>query len=742
MVAMHNKSIRALLLFLILGYVFPANAQHKSKITVEDIWASGKFSARSVYGVNWMRDGRYYSSLQPDEQNKTNDIVQYDVTTGQVVATLVEGENLIPKGQTQAITFDNYEFTADEKKILFSTETEPIYRHSTRANYYVLDRGSKQLTQLSGGGKQQYATISPDGSQVAFMRDNNLFVVNMASGAEKQITTTGKANEIIHGGADWVYEEEFSITRMFSWSPDNKRIAFISFDEREVPEFNMQMWGDLYPQDYRYKYPKAGEKNSVVSVSIYDMASGKTTPVNIGNETDIYIPRISWTQNPNVLSIRRMNRLQNKLEILHADAATGKTEVIYTENSPTYIDIHEGADKDVIYLPNGKEFVLTSERDGYRHLYLYNLNGKLVRQVTKGNWEIADLIGLDHKTGTFYFTSTEVSPLERHLVSINLKGKNKKQLTIGSGTHNINMSPDFTYYLDYFSNVKTPVTVSLHSLPAGKQIKVLQDNAKLRETLSGLDLGTHEFIKIKTQDGTELNGWMIKPANFDASKKYPVLMHVYGGPGSQTVTNSWGGANFMWHNMLAQQGYIVVSVDNRGTGARGANFKKSTYANLGKYETEDQIAAAKWLGNQPYVDKGRIGIWGWSFGGYMTLLGLTKGDGVFKAGIAVAPVTNWRFYDTIYTERFLKRPQDNAAGYDDNSPVTFANQLKGNLLMVHGTGDDNVHFQNAVAMQDALIAANIPFDSFFYPNRNHGIYGGKTRLHLYTKMTDFVLKNL
>ncbi|RYE19597.1 MAG: S9 family peptidase, partial [Sphingobacteriales bacterium] len=345
-------------------------------------------------------------------------------------------------------------------------------------------------------------------------------------------------------------------------------------------------------------------------------------------------------------------------------------------------------------------------------------------------------------TNTAYFTSTEVSPLERHLYRIDLKGKNKKQLSSGSGTHNVNMSPDYSYYLNYFSKVGTPVVVSLHSLPDGKQIKVLQDNAKLRETLANYDLGKQEFISIKTPDGTTLNGWMIKPANFDPNKKYPVLMHVYGGPGSQTVTNSWGGGNYMWHQLLAQKGYIIVSVDNRGTGARGADFKKVTYANLGKYETEDQIAAAKWLANQSYVDKNRIGIWGWSFGGYMTLLGLTKGNDVFKAGIAVAPVTNWRYYDTIYTERFLKKPQDNAAGYDDNSPVQFADQLKGSLLLIHGTGDDNVHFQNSIAMQDALIAANKPFDSFFYPNRNHSIYGGKTRLHLYTKMTDFVLKNL
>lgn len=711
----------------------PAFAQQKQAITLEDIWSKPTFQARSVPGFNWMRDGRYYSALAPDG------LVQYEVTTGQPTQTLVALTNLRVAGSTQPLAVDGYGFNADEKKILFSTETEPIYRRSSKANYYVYDRAAQTLVPLSQGGKQGYATFSPDGKRVAFTRDNNLFVVDLSTMQETAVTTDGVSNKIINGSTDWVYEEEFEFAQAFFWSPDSRQLAYYTFDESAVPEYNMQEWGALYPQDYRYKYPKAGEKNSIVSISAYEVASRRVVKMDVGPEPDQYIPRVVWTQTPNLLSIRRMNRLQNKLELLHADATTGKTQIVLTDSDKAYVEVND----DLRYLQGGKEFLFSSEKDGYRHLYLYDLKGKLVRQLTKGAWEITEINGFDEKNGLVYYTSTEASPLQRQLYRVSLKGQGKTRLSeAGGGTDRANISPDCRYYLNYHSGAGVPQTVSLRNGKDGKLVKVLEDNEPLRQTLSRYDLGKTEFFSFKTSEGVSLNGQMIKPANFNPSQKYPVLMHVYGGPGSQTNADSWGGTNYLWHQLLTQSGYLVVIVDNRGTGARGAAFKKATYANLGKLETIDQGEAASYLGTLPYVDKSRIGIWGWSFGGYMSALAITKNADLFKMAISVAPVTNWRYYDSVYTERFLKTPQENPGGYDDNSPVQFAQQLKGKYLLVHGTGDDNVHFQNSIAWVDAMIKANKDYQTLYYPNRNHGIYGGNTRLHLYRQMTDFVVKNL
>jgi dipeptidyl-peptidase-4 len=715
-----------------------ASAQQKQNITLEDIWQKGTFQARSVPGFNWMKDGRFYSSL--DEGS----LVQHDVTTGQAVQTLVAAQDLKLPGQTQPLPVDGYSFNADEQQVLFSTATEPIYRRSSKATFYIYNRQSKQLTPLSQApGKQLYATFSPDGKRVAFVRDNNLFVTDLATMKETAVTTDGVINKIINGGTDWVYEEEFEFAQGFQWSPDSRYVAFYTFDESQVPEYNMQEWGPLYPKDYRYKYPKAGEKNSIVSISAYDVAAAKTVKMDVGSETDQYIPRILWTQTPDLLSVRRLNRLQNKLEILHANAKTGQSQVVLTDTDKAYVEVND----DLRYLEGGKEFLYSSEKDGYRHLYLYTLSGKPVRQLTKGNWEITSIDGFDEKKGLVYYTSTEASPLQRHLYRVDLKGKGKTRLSeAGSGNDVVNMSADTRYFLNYHSQAGQPQVVSLRNGQDGKLVKTLEDNAKLRQKLTEYNLGKLEFITFKTDQGVELNASVLKPSNFDASKKYPVLMYVYGGPGSQTVKDDAGGGiaftNYLWHQLLAEQGYIVVSVDNRGTGARGAQFKKSTYANLGKLETDDQAASARYLATLPYVDKSRIGIWGWSFGGYMTALALTKNADLFKMGVSVAPVTNWRYYDTVYTERFLKTPQENPAGYDDNSPVQYADRLKGKLLLVHGTGDDNVHFQNSVAFTEAMIKANKDYQTLYYPNRNHSIYGGTTRLHLYRQMTDFVLKNL
>jgi dipeptidyl-peptidase 4 len=732
----YNLKLRLLPLLLFFSTI-SVLAQQKKQITLEDIYRHNTFAAKSVSGVNWTKNGQYYTALATDEKNKVTDILKFDVTTGQPVSTLIEGEDLKLAGSNTPIRFDTYAFSPDEQKVLFSTDREQIYRRSSKANYYVYEVKSKNLSQVSKGGKQLYTSFSPDGKKVAFARDNNLFFVDLATMQETQVTQNGKFNHIINGFADWVYEEEFSFAQAFFWSPDGNRIAFYTFDESQVPEYNMQMWGKLYPQDYKFKYPKAGEANSVVSISVYDLPTGKTTRMDTGAEKDNYIPRVQWTQNSNLLSIQRLNRLQNTLEILHANATTGQSQVVLKEVDKAYVDITD----DLTYLNNGKGFIFSSEKDGFNHLYFYNMQGKLVRQLTQGNWEISRFIGLDEKSNTLYYISAEVSPLERHLYRIGLTGKDKMRLTTAAGNHTINMSPDFKYYLDYAAAANVPTTVSLHQATTGKLIKVLENNAALKEKMAQYNFSPQEFFDFKTQDGTRLNGWMIKPPAFDANKKYPVLMFVYGGPGSQQVLNSWAG-NYLWFQYLASKGVVIACIDNRGTGGRGAAFKKVTYGNLGKYEVADQIEGAQYLGGLPYVDKSRIGIFGHSFGAYMTLLALTKGNGIFKAGISAAPVTNWRFYDTVYTERFLKTPQDNAAGYDQNSPLFFADKLQGKLLLMHGTGDDNVHFQNTVAMQDALISSNKQFESFFYPNRSHGISGGNTLLHRFTLMTDFLERNL
>jgi dipeptidyl-peptidase 4 len=711
-----------------------ALAQQRQRITLEDLWVKGTFAARSVQGFNWMRDGRYYSALEKGE------VVQHDVTTGQATQTLVSSQQLRPAGADQPIPVDGYQFNADEQKMLFSTATEPIYRRSTKANYFVYDRAAQKLVPLSAGGKQSYATFSPDGRRVAFMRQNNLYVVDLTTMQETPITTDGALNKLIHGGGDWVYEEEFEVSKAFKWSPDSRQLAYLSFDESQVPEYNLQEWGPLYPKDYRYKYPKAGEANSVVTVSAYDLEGKRTVKMDIGAETDQYIPRIEWTQTPGLLSIQRINRLQNDLELLHGNTATGKTEVVWHDTDKAYVDVTD----DLRYLKNGKQFIVTSERDGYRHIYLFDMKGKLVKQLTKGAWEVSEFVGVDEAKGQAYYVSAEASPLQRHLYRVDLKGKGKTRLgEAGGGTDVVNMSPDFRYYLNYHSAANEPQTVSLRSGQDGKLVKVLEDNAQLKQRMQDYGFVPQEFFSFKTTEGVTLNGTMIKPAQMEAGKKYPVLTFLYGGPGSQKVVDKWNGVDYYtWFQLLAQQGYVVAIVDNRGTGGRGAEFKKCTYAQMGKLETIDQGEAAKYLGAQPWADKARIGIFGWSYGGYLSALAMTKNADLYKAGISVAPVTNWRYYDSIYTERFLKKPQDNAVGYDDNSPVQFANLLKGKYLLVHGTGDDNVHFQNSVAFTDALVKANKDFEQLYYPNRNHGIYGGNTRLHLFRQMTNFLLENL
>ncbi|MBQ6725010.1 MAG: S9 family peptidase [Bacteroidales bacterium] len=711
----------------ILAIAVFATAFGQKQITLEDIWARGTFSARGISEINSMKDGEHYCVLA------RNSVDKYSYKTGEKVESVCVFSDIDSKFPR----VESYEFDESETHLLLSSGFEPIYRHSGVSDYYLYDIKSKSCKKLSENGKQRLTQFSPDGKKTAFVRDNNLFVCDLESMHEKQITFDGKFNEIINGTTDWVYEEEFSITKGFYWSPDSKKIAFYRFDESAVKQYNMQMWGELYPEDYSFKYPKAGEDNSVVDVLIYDLPSGKTLKLDVGSENDQYIPRIKWTQNPNILSFMRMSRLQNKMELLLANATTGSISTLYTEENNTYVEVPDTW----IFLKDGKNFILNSEKDGYNHIYMYDMSGKLVRQITKGDYDVANVCGIDEKGKKIYFTSHQSSAINTELYVTDFGGKKVTKLSKEPGTYRINFSNGCRYYISNFSDANTPPTFTIHNA-AGKQLVVLEDNAALKKRMELYGDERKEFGELTTSENVKLNYYIIKPANFDSTKQYPVFFYVYGGPGHQQVTNSYGYSDYYWHRMLAQNNYIVVCVDGRGTGGRGAEFKKVTYKQLGKYECIDVIEAAKWFAAKPWVDPDRIGIFGWSFGGYLSSLAILKGNDVFKAAIAVAPVTTWRYYDNIYTERFLQRPQDNPNGYDDNSPLNFVKNLKGNYLIIHGTGDDNVHFQNAADMISALENANKQFEMRIYPNKNHSIYGGYTRLNLYTLMTDFIFRKL
>lgn len=722
---------------LFIGFAFLlANTiiAQKKDITLEDIWKTGTFRANGVFGLESMNDGSHYTTIEDGA------ILRFEYAKGSKPDTILKQSKLVVNGK--GINMDAYQFSPDENQLLISTETEKIYRHSTRENYYVYDRKAKSLTKVSDGEKQMYATFSPDGTKVGFVRGNNIFIKDISSGKETQITFDGKQNNIINGATDWVHEEEFAFSVAYFWNADSKKIAYYKFDESKVKEFSFNEFnGNLYPTEYKFKYPKAGEDNSVVTIHVYDLATSSDKLMDIGKVTDQYIPRIKWTPDANTLSIVRMNRHQNKLDLMMANATTGSTSIVYTETSDTYIDIHEGEGDYVYFTADNKNFILMSELNGYNHLYLYDMTGKLVNQITKGNWDVVSLCGIDEKTQTIFYIASETTATEKDIYSINLDGSEKKKISASKGTNDAQFSHGMKYYINIFSDANTPNVISICN-SKGKQIRVLEDNNSLKNLMVNYNLSKKELFMFKTTEGVELNAWMIKPHNFDAAKKYPVFLTFYGGPGNNMVNNSFDGRDYFWHQMLAEKGYIVMCVDNRGTMYRGKAFKNVTFKQLGKLEVEDQIETAKYLGTLLYVDNKRIGTFGWSFGGYLSSLCITKGADYFKMAIAVAPVTNWRYYDNIYTERFMSLPQENANGYDDNSPINYVDKLKGKYLLIHGTADDNVHYQNTMEMVNALVNANKQFDLFIYPDKNHSIYGGNTRLHLYTKMTNFILNNL
>ncbi|GAB4461431.1 MAG: S9 family peptidase [Bacteroidales bacterium] len=665
--------------------------------------------------------------------NNGEAIIQYSFKTGKEIKKIVSLNELQSENKPNKI--EDYSFSNDEKKILIASEKKRIYRHSSLNKFYVYDLTSKQIKLISDQ-KVQEASLSPNGQHVAFVYKNNLILKNLSTNTETAITHDGEKNKIINGIPDWVYEEEFSFSKAFEWSPDNNYIAYLKFNESNVKEFSMPIYNGLYPEEYRYKYPKAGEKNSQISLHIYQLKNNKTIDVKLEADSDFYIPRIYWTQQANTLMAIKMNRLQNIMKLFLVNAENGTNQCIYTEQNNTYIELPE-----IVFAKDGKSFFITSDKDGYNHIYQYDLNGKLIKQITSGKWDVTKFDGYDDVKQIIFYTSAETSPMQRNIYSINLKTGEKKRLTNENGTNEAIFNSNCTYFINEFSNTEVPSTYTLCD-QNGKIIRVLEDNKELKQKIKEANLSKKEFVQLKTSEGIELNAWILKPQKMEAGKKYPVMFCIYGGPGSQEVLDRWD-YNALWYQHLASQGIIVVAVDNRGTGARGAEFRKCTYKNLGKYEAIDQIEAAKALSKYNYIDTARIGIWGWSFGGYLSTLCLEKGNQQFKLAIAVAPVTNWRYYDSIYTERYNGLPQDNATGYDDNSPINHTKKIKGKYLLIHGTADDNVHFQNSVELIKKLVENNKDFQTMYYPNSNHGIYTGRnTRYHLFSKMTKFILENL
>ena len=727
--------MRKIIVLALLAGLFLFTSQEllaQKKVTFENVF-DGTFSAKGYGQFAWMKSGGAYSNLNGDKGKQS--LTKHSIVD-ESVDTLMKALDF--KFEGKVLEVDDYSFSSDESKVLLETESERLWRRSTRGVFYIFDLNTREMTRLtSRESKQSYAEFSPNSSHVAYFSENNLFLVDLSNYSEKAITTDGKFNHIINGAADWVYEEEFSFAKAYFWAPDGKKIAFYRFDESDVKEFNMMDWDTPYPDVTKFKYPKAGEKNSIVTIATYDIASGDTKWMDVGEETDQYIVRINWTQNPEKLSIRRLNRLQNKQDLLIADATTGTSTILKTESSDTWIDEND----DLTFLEGGKQFIYVSEEDGRNHIYLYDVDGKLDRQITKGDWDVTEVVGVDQNEKTIYYISNEKDSKERHFYSIRLNGRKKQLITEAEGWHSVNMAPDFSVYIVTLRSPSEPSISTLYD-KKGKEIRVLQDNAELKEKLAEFSLPTITWQDIPAADGTPLNSFMILPPDFDSTKSYPMLMHVYGGPGSQQVTKRFFSGQRAWYYFLASEGFIVACVDNRGTGGKGAKFKKQIYKQLGKLETEDQISAAKYLSQRSYIDESRIGIFGWSYGGYMSSLSLAQGGDIFSLAIAVAPVTNWKFYDTIYTERFMQTPQLNPDGYKNGSPLTYAKDIKGDYLLIHGTGDDNVHFQNAIEMNEALVQANIPFQTMYYRNRNHGIYGGNTSKHLYDLMTRFLKENL
>ena len=701
-------------------------AQNDKQILLEDIFTERKFSQDWVWGLNSMNDGLHYTIINRKEDNALA-IEKFSYKNGEFI------EDIITSNYIDSLEFDSYKFSADETKLLLEVESSSIYRYSYESFVYEYNISEDKLTKINEN-KIRLAEFSPDGTMISYVYQNNLYIYNINTKQTIQCTNNGKINNIINGATDWVYEEEFAIVKGYEWSDDSEYLAYYVFDESKVKEFSMDIFNsNLYPEQSKFKYPKAGEDNSIVEIFIFNLDKKEHIKAKINKSDDDYIPRIKWNKDSK-LCVQKLNRHQNHLQLIFINPISGEGELVYEEFDDYYIDIHDN----LIFTNNG--FLWSSEKDGYNHLYFFEYKKNKMKKITKGEWEITNFYGFDKENNLIYYQSNEESPLTKSIYSINLKGKNKKLLSKSVGVNNADFSKTFKYFINTHSNANSPNYITLQN-NEGEVIRVLKDSKKLNNTLMEYNLSSKEFFSFKTDYKVMLNGWIMKPKDFDENKKYPVLMYVYGGPGNQQVLDSWSG-HYMWYQLLCQKGYIIVCIDNRGTGGRGSEFKKCTYKELGKLETEDQIAGAKYLSTLKYIDINRIGIWGWSYGGYMSSLCLLKGNEYFNTAIAVAPVTNWRYYDTIYTERYMRTPQENPDGYDLNSPINYVDLLKGNYLLIHGSADDNVHYQNTMEMISALVKNNKQFELFVYPDKNHSIYGGNTRIHLFTKITNFIIQNL
>lgn len=725
-----QNGMKRTLLLMMLALTAGLFAQ-TSPITLDEIFTAGAFKEHKIENVEWRPGDRSFTFTRSDSSGES-DIYEHDVKSGKS-AILVSHRDLV--FQSKKIDMSSYQWIGDGTYLLIEGPQKSIWRHSRQAPFYLLNVKTKELSPLSNGNPHlRNVKLSPDGTKVGFVRDHNIYVVNLADGREQAVTSNG-SETMLNGEFDWVYEEEFGLADAWRWSPDSKKIAFWQFDQSRVKEFHLVDEMTRYNTVSSLRYPKVGEQNAVVKIGVADLAASAVRWMDLGTNDDIYVPRIFWTNSSSVLAIVRLNRKQNFSELMMANTSDGTARTIITDSDSDWVDV----DTDIDFLKTKDQIVLTSEKSGYRHAYLYDYNGTLIQQITKGDWEITDICGVDEKNGWLYFYGKKDSPLEQNIYRVKLNGTGLARIAPGSGWHTPDFSPSCQYFIDSYSTSSAPTVTTLRAAD-GKEIRVLEQGTI--EALRHHVFSTTEFLKFRTTDGAELNAYMIKPVNFDPAKKYPVIVYGYGGPGSQMVVNQWGDVRALWHHYMTEQGYIIFCVDNRGTGGRGKAFKNLAYGDLSKWAVGDQIEGAKYLATLPYVDAKRIGFWGWSGGGYLTLGMLTRGADYFSAGIAVAPVSDFLLYDDIWTERYMGLLTENAEGYKAANLQNYAGMLRGKLLVIHGTGDDNVHFQNTLQFINTCISQNKQVDLFLYPNRNHGITGGTTRIHLFTKMTDYFLRNL
>jgi dipeptidyl-peptidase 4 len=740
-----TRAIYFLLPVALVAAPVAAQRTDSTALTVPRIFSGTDFRPERFGPAKWLGDGAAYTTLERVPGAPGQDIVRYDSETGRR-EVLVSAAQLTPPGASAPLEIDEYAWSPDHRRLLVFTNTKPVWRLNTRGDYWVLDRTSGKLTRLGGPAKPStllYAKFDPSGTRVGYVRENDLYVEELAGGTITRLTSDG-SRTVINGNFDWVYEEELGLHDGWRWSPDGTRIAYWQLNADRVRDFLLYRTTDsIYSAVEPVQYPKAGEENSSARIGVVSASGGATRWLAFsGDPRSHYLARMEWAASSDELVVQRLNRLQNTLELVLADARTGAVRPILTERDSTWVEVVDRA----VWVDGGARLTWTSERDGWNKVYTVPRAGGSPRVITPGRFDVLDIAGTDDRTGWLYYLAAPGEPTRRFLYRSKLDGSGTPERVTpagATGSHSYDIAPGARWAFHTRSSFGVPPVTELVRLPEHQVVRTLVGNTRLTEQVAAVRRGPAEFFQVSIGDSISLNGWMIKPPGFDPSRKYPVVYYVYGGPGSQTVVDAWGGTTYLWHLLLAQQGIIVASVDNRGTGARGRDWRKIIYGKLGVVETHDQAAAALSLARErSYIDSARMGIWGWSYGGFMSLNGLFQAPDVYSTAVAVAPVTHWTYYDNIYTERYNGLPKDNAAGYDQGSPLSYVGKMKGKLLLVHGSGDDNVHFQNTESLVNALVAANKQFRFMEYPNRNHSIAGGNTSVHLRTLLTDFLTETL